>query len=152
MGEISLTQGEVTVVDDADFKKVSSHPWYYRNGYAARAGNTFMQNVIYPPPEGMIVDHINGDSLDNRRENLRHVTWMQNTRNRKSHSNTSSKYKGVTRRNDNGRWRAQIGANYKHYNLGTYATEEEAAKAYNEASVKYHGEFGRLNKLEEEIS
>jgi len=89
------------------------------------------------------VDHINGDTLDNRRENLRLATHAQNQQNRKVRSDSKSGYKGVWYRSDTGKWCAEIKANRKRYCLGSFGTPEDAYKAYCDAAKELHGEFAR---------
>ena len=106
-------------------------------------------------PENMLVDHINRDKLDNRRSNLRLATRTQNEANKRkrrtqSGGRASSKYKGVSFMKGEKRtkpWRATITIEGKVVPLGVYATQEEAALAYNKAAVKYFGEFSKLNIL-----
>ncbi len=105
-----------------------------------------MHNLIINTPDGMEADHINGNTLDNRRSNLRICTRGQNQRNRRGNLNGTSKYKGVSFKNENKKWVAQIGFK-KNMFIGYYKTEIEAALAYNEAAKKYHGKFARLNKI-----
>lgn len=93
------------------------------------------------------VDHINGDTLDNRRENLRLVTPSQNTMNRGKPNTNTSGYKGVSKSAPN-TWRAYISFDKKRIHLGSFKTKEDAARAYNQAVPKYHGEFGRLNEID----
>ena len=97
-------------------------------------------------PEGFFVDHINNDSLDNRRANLRLATAVQNACNRKKiSSETSSKHIGIYFEKRTGRWTAKIRANGKRLWLGRFTSEIDAAKAYDAAAQKYHGEFAQLN-------
>lgn len=91
------------------------------------------------------VDHINGDGTDNRRENLRVCTHQQNMGNQSSRKG-SSIYKGVSKTRT-GNWAARIWNNYKCINIGTFADEREAGKAYNQQAIKYFGEFAKLNQL-----
>lgn len=99
------------------------------------------------------IDHINGNQADNRIENLRNADKKQNTHNQKKQKNNRSGYKGVvTDSRLIGRkkpYRAGIYHNGKSEYLGFFATAEEAAAAYNEAALKYHGEFARLNEIGE---
>ena len=101
--------------------------------------------MILDVPEGMVVDHINGNGLDNRKANLRVCSVAQNNCNRRPQRNCISKYKGVTRTRRGKPWRAVITINRKTRSLGSFASEIEAANAYDEAAKKYHGEYASLN-------
>lgn len=94
---------------------------------------------------GQQVDHINGDSLDNRKLNLRLVTSLENNRNMKPRLGFSSRFKGVGWHK--GGWRVRIRVNYQHISVGFFKDEVEAAAAYDLASLKYHGEYGCRNFL-----
>jgi len=96
-------------------------------------------------PADMQVDHINGNPLDNRRENLRICTRAQNTCNRKAVVNSKSGYKGVTKKNSSRKWIPEIRKDGKKLYLGSYNTPEEAAKAYDKAAKEIFGEFAKLN-------
>lgn len=106
-----------------------------------------LHRLILDAPEGMVVDHINGDTLDNRRSNLRVCTQAQNLLNRKMHCNNRSGYKGVY--HDPGcrlrPWRAEIRSNRKRVRLGLFETPEEAHAAYVKAAHRLHGEFARAS-------
>ena len=94
----------------------------------------------------LIIDHKNGDGRDNRVANLRLATYAQNSQNRKKVSKKcGSKYKGVTFSKKLKKWRAQICFNGIKKHLGYYEDEVAAAKAYDCAALKYHGEFAKLN-------
>lgn len=93
------------------------------------------------------VDHINHDKSDNRIENLRGCNNNQNQWNKKPFKGKVSRFKGVTFRRNRGKWRSRITFNGRVLSLGDFNEEEEAAKAYNDAAVKYFGEFSNLNKF-----
>lgn len=110
--------------------------------------NMALSRFIMKPKAHLQVDHINGDSLDNRRSNLRVCTRSENNRNKKKISTNTSGFKGVSYRRDRKLWCAFIGL-YKNgkrtaKNLGYSPTKEGAYKKYCEACIKYHGEFANL--------
>ena len=149
---IYLTDSTSTVLDFQDYKKAIQHNWYRdtTNRVYTKVGEKtlFLSRFLLCPKEGEIVDHIDGDTLNNRRYNLRITDFKGNARNHGLNKNNTSGYKGVSlEQSKSSRWRAYITVNWKHITLGSYATKEEAAKAYNEAAVKYFGEFARLNEL-----
>ena len=142
---IILTKGKTTLIDAADLPKVNHLRWHASEQakdkfYAktqSQAKNIFLHRFLTDCPQGLYVDHINGDSLDNRRENLRIVTQSQNIANSKP---TAGKgYKGVRFDKRYGTFRATITVNRKVQNLGSFKTEAEAVAAYNEASKKFFG-------------
>lgn len=155
MKSIELTQGKTTIVDDEDFEVVSKLKWYARrdkgsNWYAMRNSprggqrkTIMLHNFIKTIHGGGLVDHINGDSLDNRKENLRVVTKSQNSMNRKLNKNNRSGIKGVCWSERDKRWVAQIRAGGKYIRLGSFTDKMEAAQVYKSASEVYHGEFAR---------
>jgi len=104
-----------------------------------------MHRLILNPPAGITIDHINGNGLDNRRENLRLAGRGQNQCNRGKQSNNTSGFKGVTWHKNLNKWEAGISISGKRYHVGFYKTPEAAARAYDDAAKKYHGEFARLN-------
>lgn len=142
MKEIPLTQGKVALVDDEDYAELSKFSWYlHRDGniqYAVRCSHrnptTHKRNfirmhaIILGTPKGMDTDHINGDGLDNRRENLRVVTKRQNQQN--LHILKSSKFPGVDWNKSHKKWRTKIQINGKSHHLGYYNNEEMAARRY----------------------
>ena len=149
-------KGYKVLISDCDAEKVKSHNWYIKTGWRKGQEVYFacttprpnrkcliLHRFIVDCPKGMVVDHINGNTLDNRRENLRICTPAENTRNyRKPKTNTSG-FKGVSWINRFGKWHSAISVNGKNKSLGYFDTPEEAYKAYCEASKKYHKEFGR---------
>jgi hypothetical protein len=92
-------------------------------------------------PNNMVVDHINGNKLDNRRSNLRICTQAENQRNRGKQRNNVSGHKGVTWYARTSKWRVSIVLNKKHIHLGYFNLVSEAQKAYENAATEYHGEF-----------
>ena len=157
MREIKLTKGMVTVVDDEDYELVSQYKWCVRTSekgryYAGRntgSENVYLHRWLLNAPPNMEVDHINGNTLDNRHLNLRLCTRINNGRNGCKHrlGHSTSKYKGVYWSVN--KWQVQIRVGKERFNLGRFMNEEEAARAYNEAASKYYGEFARLNVIGE---
>lgn len=151
MKRIKLTQNKYTIIDDEDFKELSKHNWFHSHNYAGRRvglKNDYMHRILINAPKNKSVDHINGNGLDNRKENLRLCTHQQNTRNRKPNLNTFSGFKGVSWHNRDKLWRARITLNSKEITIGYSKIKEKAIEMYNKAALKYHGEFARLNKIE----
>jgi hypothetical protein len=153
---IPLTQGKYAIVDAGDYERVSRYKWCLsRTGkqlYAQRrtGGKTIrMHQFIMNPPKGMVVDHIDGNGLNNRRSNLRICTRPENTRNRRVNPNTSTGFKGVWRDKKTGKCWAQIYFEGKPIRLGSFATAVEAARAYDRKAIELFGQFARLNFPEE---
>ena len=161
MKHIELSNGGVAVVDDKDYERLSKHTWrrHQTKGYPCRVvkidGKSkmiYMHQEVRPTKGIYECDHISGDVLDNRRSNLRPATHKQNMQNRKPSKNAQVPYKGVRiRKLKSGivRYQAQMVLGKSFVHLGVYDTAEEAAKAYNEAAVLYHGRFARLNVVPE---
>lgn len=146
MTTIVLSNGNFTIVDDDVFQWASKYKWHFHiNGYAVNNRNKRLHRFIMNAPDKMDIDHINGNKLDNRRKNLRLCSRRENLRNQKMHKDNRSGYKGVTYHQN--MWRARICVNYKRIELGCYKKIEDAVKAYNEAAIKYHGKFARLNEV-----
>ena len=154
---IQLTQGQVTLVSDEDFERVSQHKWYanyhksIKGFYAeSRINNKivrlhrFIMKVTDPKIE---VDHKFGNTLDNRRANLRVCTHTQNNTNKPKRAGFTSQYKGVSFCKRTKKWVSQIHVNYHTIFLGRFAIEHQAASAYNQAAIKYQGEFAVLNSI-----
>jgi hypothetical protein len=146
---IPLTQGYWAIIDRCKLYIIKDQVWFYRNGYACRScGGRILQmhNVVMPPPEGLETDHRFGKTLDNRCSQLRCGTHGQNMCNQTSHRrNNTSGYKGVIC-NGYG-WEVLIGVNGKRVYIGCFPKDQliEAAKAYDVAAIRYHGEYARLN-------
>jgi hypothetical protein len=155
--EIALSRGMVALVDDADYERaVGEGSWVAapngRTIYAMRrVGST--THLMHSFLTGMsLVDHRNGNGLDNRRANLRETTHAQNMANKRLYKNSTSGFKGVTQRKRDGRWQAQIQCDKKHYHLGYFDTAEQAARAYDAAASLHFGEFARPNFPQETVS
>jgi len=103
-----------------------------------------MHRQLIQPPDGYVIDHINGEGLDNRRANLRFATVAQNAWNSKKR-NPRSGYKGVCFDKQKHLWRAAIVCHRKRIHLGYFKNKIHAARAYDFAAKKYHKEFASLN-------
>ena len=145
---IPLTKGFFAIVDDEDFDKLNIFKWYYiSNRYAARWNgkeNICMHREIMNTPDKMETDHINGNGLDNRKENLRICTTSENAKNRKGHG--TSKYLGVSWSKKRKKWIAQININGKVKFLGRFDSEVLAAEIYDQYAIKNHKDFARPKK------
>jgi hypothetical protein len=160
MRYIPVGKDHQAIVDDEDYEWAKARqPWGLHSlGYAVRAptwkGSKFlMHRELLNVTEDYVVDHINGNKLDNRRENLRICTNAENSRNRVKSTLNTSGYKGVSYKKEKNYirkkpWNARIKVDYKEIYLGHFQTKEEAAKAYNEAAIKYFGEFAKLNEVD----
>ncbi|MBB3521048.1 HNH endonuclease [Rhizobium sp. BK456] len=153
---IPLTKGREAIIDAEDYAIVmgAARSWHAcpqgKNHYAqARALVThqvlMMHRVIMHAPKGLVVDHINHDTLDNRKTNLRIVTRQQNQCNVLPRQGNHSRFKGVCLNKRVNLWVAYINAHGKRTYLGYYHHEEDAARAYDAASLSLHGEYGHRN-------
>lgn len=155
-------KGEVILLSQADVDLTEKAWWVTAKGYAAgheRVGNrdykrNYMHRLVLqrklerPLKSDELADHINGNRLDNRRENLRPANYQQNMSNRKKLSCNTSGYIGVhlrSRTDIKKKWEAYIRVNRKRIFLGYFHTAREAALAYDEAAKTYRGEFAMLN-------
>ena len=159
--EIPLTKGYITVVDalDAD---LAEHKWCVSSRRYATLSvllrgkrtltcihNAILERVIGRALlKGEEVDHIDGDRLNNRRNNLRLATHAQNMANRKLQKNNKSNFRGVSFHKGSQKWRAEIQKEGTKTNLGYFNTPEEAYAAYLEASNRLFGEFARNDNKE----
>ena len=154
MKQIPLTQGQIALIDDEDFARISKHKWCasrtrYNTFQAVRGklGKTIlMHRQIMKAPIGLVVDHINHNQLDNRRVNLRLATISQNCMNQRPQKKLlSSCFKGVYRHKIYKTWTAYITKDGKRIYIGAFGSEIEAAKAYDKAAKELFGEFAHLN-------
>lgn len=157
MKTISLTQGQVALVDDEDFEELNNFTWHAhrRKGYTfyavrwvagGQGSRIKMHQQILRMP---YVDHKDGDGLNNQRSNLRGCNHSQNLMNQRAQAGRSSQYKGVYhyRTNRAHPWAAYITVNKRRIYLGYHSTEKDAARAYNAKAVELFGEFARLNEV-----
>ena len=149
---IPLTQGKYAIVDAEDYERVSRYKWCLsRTGnqlyaYRKHRGKTIrMHQFIMKPPKGMVVDHIDGNGLNNRRSNLRICTRPENNLNRRRNPNTATGFKGVWRDKKTGKYWAHTQLKGKRIRLGAFDTAVEAAHAYDRKAIELFGEFARLN-------
>jgi hypothetical protein len=148
---IALSKGQFAIVDAADFYWLSRFKWHCaitnNSAYAHHCfggKNMSMHRVIMKPGPDLVVDHIDGNGLNNTRGNLRICTKKQNIYNRKGRGKTSQ-YKGICRQKQSKKWYAQIKYNGKQIHLGCFEREIDAAKAYDEKALQLFGEFAYLN-------
>jgi hypothetical protein len=154
---IPLTRGKFAIVDAADYEWLSQYKWLAtgnekRGFYAARrVGQTMllMHRAIMQPPAGMVVDHLDGNGLDQRRANLRVCSQRQNSHNCKPTRWTSSRFKGVYFCKAMRKWVATIGYEGRSIHLGSFDDEAQAARAYDRKARALFGEFAYLNFPEE---
>jgi hypothetical protein len=148
----------VALIDTEDYDRVRKIKWYpHLVGHTiyARATNLYyipkhhakLHALVMRAEPGQIIDHINGDTLDNRKQNLRFVSAAENSRNsrRQTFAGKTSKFKGVHWDTSRNRWVAVIAFEGVRSALGVYSDEIEAAKAYDEAAMRLFGEFARTN-------
>ena len=139
------------IMDVEDLPLLKEYSWSENaTGYirsSAYGKGKFLHRLIMGATDKIQVDHINGDKSDNRKRNLRICTNAENNWNKEKWSNGSSVYKGVHFRTERLKWCARIHVNGKTISLGVFDDEKEAARVYNEAALKYYGEFAKLNTI-----
>ena len=157
MQYLDLGNGQKAIVDDEDYAIVNQWNWYLGAGYVVRntpmvnggkRGHFWLHRLIMKCPRNKRVDHVNSNTLDNRKANLRICTSQQNSFNQKVQNRIkTSRYKGVYRRSKGEwtAWVAQIHYKRKHYYIGAFQTEHLAALAYDLWAIELFGEFARTN-------
>jgi hypothetical protein len=159
---IYLDEGIYAILDLQDYYRYGRYKWClggHADKFYATRGQidgpdeikiVRLHRLIMNAPKGLLVDHRNGNSLDDRRSNLRLATVSENQCNSRKRKNATSKYRGVCFCKEKQKWLAQIVKAGKKRFLGYFKSEIEAAKVYDEAARKLHGEFARLNFPEED--
>lgn len=154
--KIPLSNGGVALIDCDDLHIVEGRRWRLKGRRSPAVASSFLSNgkvktvllhrEIMQPPDGLVVDHINGDVRDNRRVNLRVCTNVENGRNRtRRNSNNKSGYTGVVWIKSAGKWQSQINCMGKTYYLGCFLCPIEAALARDVAAIDLYGEYAGLN-------
>lgn len=155
---IPLSQGLEAIIDSEDFNRLSQYKWavtrsrdqapYAQSSVKCITTGKFisirMHRLLLNCPKGMEVDHINGNTLDNRKSNLRVTTRGENAKNRKVQRNKTG-YKGVFINNRGQGYSARIQVDGKRINIGTYKDPLDAAKAYDNAALLYHKQYAKTN-------
>lgn len=164
MKELITTNGFIVKLDDEDYERFKGVTWYASKGvaggyYARRIDTPTGQRILRllhrcvmnVTSKDLVVDHINHDTLDNRKENLRVCTQAENRLNRRSAKGSSSKYLGVSKATmKRGQkvytyWKAEIRTPSKYMYLGIFKNEVDAAMKYNEAAKLHYGDYANLN-------
>jgi hypothetical protein len=154
--EIFMINGKAVLVNDEDFEWLSKFRWRPdKDGYArttyrenGKRVDRFMHRMIMDAPKGTLVDHINGNKIDNTRENLRFCTYQQNQWNQRIKEGASSVFKGVGRKKGSDSFEARIKIDGKLKYIGMFSSEFAAANAYNYYAKMYFGEFAHINDVE----
>jgi len=161
---IPLRQGKEATVDDCDYEYLTQWKWQFhrpgnrRTGYASRrekAGEKcrriYMHCLVLARSglmvDGRHVDHVDGNGLNNCRGNLRASTTSQNHANRPGNRNNTSGFKGVSWNRGAGKFEAHITVSRHKLHLRYFDDPRDAARAYNEAALKFYGEFACLNSV-----
>ncbi len=147
---ISLKNSGLSFEIDKSFKNIiSSYSWSLdSNGYVVTYKNgkqIYLHRLIMSPKNNERVDHINHNLLDNTKKNLRICNQAQNQWNRIKKIPTKSKYKGLSWDRTRNKWKVYVEKYRKRYYIGIFKDELDAAKAYDNAAVKYFGEFAKTN-------
>lgn len=163
MKVLQLSQCKEALIDDEDFDKVSKFKWTYQKAYTGVDKNCeyaftstggphitrkriYLHRYIIGAPKGKMVDHINGNGLDCRKDNIRLATNSQNQANSKTRTNKMySNLKGVSFYKKCNKWMSTITVKGKRMYLGVFTTDKEAHEAYKKAAIKHFGEFSFIS-------
>lgn len=152
MCKITLKCGKEVLVDKEEYEFLSRFTWFNNGkGYALASINgevVRMHRLITNCGTNFEVDHINGNTLDNRKSNLRVCSHKENSRNVKIPSHNTTGYKGVSFNKKRNKYRAYIKYEQKQIHLGYFLDKKEAALAYNKKAVELFGDFFKLNEVE----
>lgn len=150
---LALSQGFESLVDASDFDYLSQYSWHYSHGYAKSRIKTsegwkyfYLHRFLLNAAKGVQIDHINGDSLDNRKCNLRICNNQQNSMNTGLSKNNTSGFKGVSLERKTNKWWAKLMYNRKVVHIGFYHNKEDAAREYDKAAIEFFGEFALTNE------
>lgn len=147
MPKLTLSQNKEAIIDEDDVEALSKWKWSFaKNGYAVRREKgkiILLHRQIMDPKKHFVVDHKNGDKLDNRKKNLRVCTRSNNCHNSKGHKDSLSGLKGITfaKQQVNKPWRARIMVKGNNIDLGLFKSKHEAHEVYLSAARKLQGEF-----------
>ena len=155
---IPLSQGKFAIVDASDFEWLNQWKWSLNSFAGKEYANRIERNgtskqtikmhrLIMSAPEGVEVDHRDGNGLNNSRSNLRLASHQQNQCNVRRHRDNKSGFKGVYWNTDKQGWDAKICAKGKHYFLGRFSKKEDAVRAYEKGAKKLHGEFAQVKRV-----
>lgn len=138
------------LIDIEDVEKCKKYKWRRRGARyvvasLSKSKNLYLHHLIFS--ENCMIDHRSGNTMDNRKANLRKCTHSENLRNTGKQKRNKSGYKGVSWNTQHGKWVAQIACSKQHYYLGEFDDRISAAEAYNKAAIKLHGKFVKLNRL-----
>lgn len=158
MGTHYCTDGTPFVVDDCDDEVVASRRWYAKRDKRKRKPKAYvtsgefrnsviLHRLIAGATRGVHVDHVDGDTLNNRRSNLRLCTNAENSRNVTAHVDSRTGIKGIHFCRSTGRWRAQICLEGERIHLGRFSTKEQAHEAYCKAAKALHGQFANTGSV-----
>jgi hypothetical protein len=158
--------GYSVMLDDEDVERIARLKWHVGKTKAEKYGLCYFRHTVHYhkcdkkqgcyaillhryimgcAPEAIeTVDHIDGNTLNCQKSNLRICSGLENSRNRKRNKNNLSGYKGVSRRKASKKWVAQIQVEGRNFYLGSFTDPKVAHEAYKEAAIKYHGEFARF--------
>lgn len=163
---VPLTRGMFATIDAEDAERVCAFNWCAQRSHArrdiwyakrnerreGRQITILLHRFLMGVPDDVKVDHEDGDGLNCRRRNIRVATHAQNTQNAGRRSHSRNQFKGVRRVHHGAGWYARLTSNGKVYTSRSFATEEEAARAYDELAKQHHGKFARLNFPDERTS